>query len=148
VSRKTSDLATRLAEELPAAGIPMEQFKAIRSGGNKNGSEKSVPFVNCVRLMGTNANTSMNKKQWIAIVFSGAWLIGLFLFSFNLTDDHPGPRDEFNFLDFIAIFTLFAIVPLTVGWYLVDFSTRKVTPAPHRSDAKKIEQKGSGYFCS
>jgi hypothetical protein len=62
--------------------------------------------------MGTNANTPMNKKQWIGIVFSAVWLIVVFLFVFQLADLH----DEFHLLGFIAFFTLFGIFPLAVGW--------------------------------
>jgi hypothetical protein len=62
--------------------------------------------------MGTNANTPMNKKQWIGIVFSAVWLIVVFLFVFQLADLH----DEFHLLGFIAFFTLFGIFPLAVSW--------------------------------
>ena len=49
----------------------------------------------------------MNKKQWIGIVFSAVWLIGVFLFVFQLADLH----DEFHLLGFIGVFTLFGILP-------------------------------------
>jgi hypothetical protein len=50
--------------------------------------------------------TAMNTKQHIGIVFSAVWLIGAFLFALRSGDIHG----------FMSFFTLFGVVPLTVGW--------------------------------
>ena len=49
---------------------------------------------------------AMNTKQRVGIVFSAVWLIGAFLFALRSRDIHG----------FMSFFTLFGVVPLTVGW--------------------------------
>src|SRR4030095_73801 len=48
----------------------------------------------------------MNTKQHMGIFFSAVWLIGAFLFALRSGDIHG----------FMSFFTLFGVVPLTVGW--------------------------------